>query len=164
MIQLDYQTYNPRWGWSGIVYSNWECYAFALGYLANLQHYRNAGGLVEVHIEQNDEQGAWGREGRIHYYGLDIYLENNFPDWYRCKSAGNGSISCRINSNSYIYSLAEDYGFAVKTYQGYTTADIFPPEINAYRTVWNCLLSFLQRESFENIDTIFAAYDAGWRL
>lgn len=35
MITLDYTTYNPRWKHSGIRYSSWEAFAFALGYLAN---------------------------------------------------------------------------------------------------------------------------------
>ena len=31
MITLDYTTYNPRWKHSGIRYSSWEAFAFALG-------------------------------------------------------------------------------------------------------------------------------------
>ena len=66
MIQLDYRTNNPRWGLSGIEYSSWENFAFALGYLANAIHYRNINnsGLIELHFEGNDSM-----EGRIHYYG-----------------------------------------------------------------------------------------------
>ena len=41
MITLDYTTYNPHWKHSGIRYSSWEAFAFALGYLANRLHYRN---------------------------------------------------------------------------------------------------------------------------
>ena len=41
MITLDYRTDNPRWGTSGIKYSTWGDFAFALGYLANEIHYRN---------------------------------------------------------------------------------------------------------------------------
>ena len=67
MITLDYTTYNPRWKHSGIRYSSWEAFAFALGYLANRLHYRNINdsGLIELHFESNDNQGAWGKEGRI---------------------------------------------------------------------------------------------------
>ena len=51
MITLDYTTYNPRWKHSGIRYSSWEAFAFALGYLANRLHYRNINdsGLIELH-------------------------------------------------------------------------------------------------------------------
>ena len=71
MITLDYTTYNPRWKHSGIRYSSWEAFAFALGYLANRLHYRNINdsGLIELHFESNDNQGAWGKEGIIGYSG-----------------------------------------------------------------------------------------------
>ena len=67
MITLDYRTNNPRWGTSGMAYASWERFAFALGYLANEAHYRNKNdrGLIELHFESNDVQGAWGKEGRI---------------------------------------------------------------------------------------------------
>ena len=66
MITLDYTTYNPRWKHSGIRYSSWEAFAFALGYLANRLHYRNINdsGLIELHFESNDNQGAWGKEAK----------------------------------------------------------------------------------------------------
>ena len=67
MITLDYTTYNPRWKHSGIRYSSWEAFAFALGYLANRLHYRNINdsGLIELHFESNDNQGAWGKEQEV---------------------------------------------------------------------------------------------------
>ena len=65
MITLDYTTYNPRWKHSGIRYSSWEAFAFALGYLANRLHYRNINdsGLIELHFESNDNQGATASAG-----------------------------------------------------------------------------------------------------
>lgn len=95
MITLDYTTYNPRWKHSGIRYSSWEAFAFALGYLANRLHYRNINdsGLIELHFESNDNQGAWGKEGRIHYYGERAYLSSEFLDWYNAKSAGVNNIT-----------------------------------------------------------------------
>ena len=78
MIGLDYRTNNPRWGWSGICYSSWENYAFALGYLSNIRHYHNkyTGGtaLVDIHFEGNDLQGAWGKEGRMICFYVIIFL------------------------------------------------------------------------------------------
>lgn len=165
MIQLNYQTNNKRWGWSGMKYSSWENYAFALGFLANNEHYRNvSGNLIELHVEQNDGQGAWGKEGRIHFYGHLLFLSSNLPDWYACKSAGNGFMTCRVNSNDYIYSLVKDYDFIVKTYSGYTTADIFPPQNDAFNHVWNKLLAHLQHAKISDITTIKSAYEAGWNL
>ena len=165
MIKLDYQTQNPRWGWTGMEYTSWDNYAFGLGFLSNIGHYRNGNGkLIEVHVEGNDNQGAWGREGRIQYYGTLAYLQRYFPDWDACRSAGNNSITCRMNSNDYIYSLVSDYDFIVKTYRGYTTADIFPPN-NAYETVWNHFSSYIQRTNRNlNIGTLQTAYDDGWNL
>ena len=115
MITLDYTTYNPHWKHSGIRYSSWEAFAFALGYLANRLHYRNINdsGLIELHFESNDNQGAWGKEGRIHYYGERAYLSSEFLDWYNAKSAGVNNITYRINSNDYMYSLVYEFGFEV---------------------------------------------------
>ena len=166
MITLDYRTDNPRWGISGIVYTSWESFAFSLGYLANEIHYRNIGGLgiIELHFEGNDEQGAWGKEGRIHYYGTEEYLMSTFFDWYNAKSAGVGNITCRINSNEYMYSLVHDFGFEEKRYVGYTTADIFPPRYNAFSTVWNVLEKHLMWQgcSMSQIESIHKAYEDGW--
>lgn len=165
MVKLNYQTNNPRWGWKGLRYSSWEDYAFCLGYLANIEHYKNRyySGLIDLHVEGNHIQGAWGREGRIHYYGRLRFLEDNFPDWYDNSSAGNGSITRRINSNDYMYSLVYDYGFEVKSYAGYTTQDIFPPEEDAYDYVLDKMISSLPR-SVEDIDAITEAFNSGWDL
>lgn len=166
MIQLDYTTNNPRWGISGLEYSSWENFAFALGYLANEIHYRNVtnSGLIELHIERNEKQGAWGKEGRIHYYGTDSYLASAFSDWYHAKSAGTGKITYRVNSNYYMYSLVYDFGFEVRTYKGYTTADIFPPLNSAFDNVWNILENYLVQTGHSNleIDCIRGCYESGW--
>lgn len=170
MIQLNYQTDNPRWGWSGVKFMSWEGYAKSLGYLANVSHYRNnpvtgnSYGLIELHVERNDVQGAWGKEGRIHYYGNDAFLNLEFPDWYNCKSEGVGNITSRINSNDYMYSLVNDFGFQVNIYAGFTTADIFPP-ITALFYVWNCLMMHLVQNvgmNLADIQRISQFYLAGW--
>lgn len=166
MIVLDYRTINPRWGLSGIEYSSWENYAFCLGYLSNENHYRNlnGSGLIDLHIEMNKEQGAWGKEGRIHYYGTESYLASQFADWNDAKSAGTRNITCRINSNDYMYALVNDFGFSVKTYPGYTTADIFPPSVDAFDGIWEVLerhLEYIGCES-EEIDCIRESYEEGW--
>lgn len=131
MVNLDYRTNNPRWGLSGIVFDTSESYSLTLGYLSNPDHYDNLNcysqyANISLHIERNREQGAWGKEGRIHYYGGLNALERNLKDLYDCSSAGNGRITRRINSNEYLISLINDYGFEVRTYTGYTTMDVFP--------------------------------------
>ncbi|MDE6208409.1 MAG: hypothetical protein K2M73_01895 [Lachnospiraceae bacterium] len=166
MIKLDYRTNNPRWGISGIEYGSWEEFAFALGYLANEIHYRNKydSGLIELHFESNDVQGAWGKEGRIHYYGTKSYLSSRLVNWYAAKSAGIGNISYRVNSNDYMYSLVHDFGFVEKRYRGYTTVDIFPPVKNAFDSVWNVLENYLTYTGYTNtqINRIRESYEEGW--
>ncbi len=131
MVKLDYRTNNPRWGLKGIVFDTWESYSLTLGYLSNPDHYNNLNPYsryanISLHIEGNNEQGAWDKEGRIHYYGGLNALQINLGDLYDCSSAGNGRITRRINSNGYLISLINDYNFEVRTYAGYTTADVFP--------------------------------------
>lgn len=131
MVELDYRTNNPRWGLKGVKFSSWESYSFTLGYLSNPDHYDNLNSYsryanISLHIEGNNEQGAWDKEGRIHYYGRLSALEANLRDLNTCSSAGTGRITRRINSNGYLLSLINDYGFEVRTYSGYTTADVFP--------------------------------------
>lgn len=134
--------------------------------MANEIHHRNIDdrGLIELHFESNDVQGAWGKEGRIHYYGTESYLASKFIDWYDARSAGIGKISYRINSNEYMYALVHDFGFEEKRYRGYTTADIFPPSANAFVKVWTRLEKFLKNERFdeEEVKTIQKCFEAGW--
>lgn len=116
MIQLDYQTNNPKWGLSGVKFNDWESYAFTLGYLSNPAHHKHlypnsSNANISIHIEKNNMQLAWGEEGRIHYYSVLNNLENYLNDLYNCSSKGVGSITRRINSNSYILSLKQDYNF-----------------------------------------------------
>lgn len=131
MIKLDYRTNNPRWGLKGIKFESWESYSLTLGYLSNRDHYNNLNSYsrhanISLHIEGNNEQGAWDKEGRIHYYGRLSLLGANLVDLDICSSAGTGRITRRINSNGYLLSLINDYDFEVRKYEGYTTADVFP--------------------------------------
>ena len=133
MVKLDYRTNNPRWGLKGVKFDSWESYSFTLGYLSNSNHYDNLNSYsryanISINIEGNNEQGAWDKEGRIHYYGRLSSLGTNLGDLDACSSAGTGRITRRINSNGYILSLINDYDFEVRTYAGYTTADVFPAD------------------------------------
>ena len=165
MIKLNYQTNNPRWGLSGIKYSSWIDYAFSLGYLSNINHYHNVvyDGLIELHVEGNEQQGAWDKEGRIHYYGDMSYLETYFFDWYNNCSAGRQDITCRINSNEYLKTLINDYCFVVKTYRGKTTWDVFPPENDPYNTVLSILLNIISNQDISQ-SQLEDAFNEGWDL
>lgn len=168
MVKLDYRTNNPRWGLTGIKFENWESYSFTLGYLSNPAHYDNKhpyapNANISVHIEGNNEQGAWDKEGRIHYYGSLSSLRNTFGDLYACSSAGTGRITKRINSNGYILSLINDYAFKIQTYVGYTTADVFPPEAEV---VENHLRRHLMNRRLTNtqINGCVNSFIAGYNL
>lgn len=146
-MRLDYRTDNPRWGLSGIVFPDYENFSLTLGFLSNIRHY------IEVHvsepfsrwdnsirivIERNNDQGAWDREGRIQYFGLSDALEEELSSLYECSSAGNGNISCRINSNSFMYGLINEFNFEVTQVPNRLTGYIYPPQ-NAYESI-RCLL------------------------
>ena len=174
MIQLDYRTYNPRWGISGIVFSNWQEFCLILGFLSNIAHYENHGGTnttsiwnhsISVHIEYNNKQGAWNKEGRIHYYKSILDLKNNLNSLFLNKSAGVGRKTCRINSNGYVLGLVNDFGFQRITYTGYDTADIFPPD-NAYSIVKAIITQFLSAHisDVQDLNNIIKYFDNGWNL
>lgn len=131
MVQLDYQTINPRWGLRGIKFSNWQNYSFILGYLSNPAHnyelHHSLSADISMRIERNDKQGAWNKEGRIHFYGQASKLGSVLKDLYDHSSKGVGRVTKRIDSNGYILSLIDDYGFELCPRTGYTTADVFPP-------------------------------------
>ena len=52
-------------------------------------------------------------------------------DLYDHSSRGVGRVTKRIDSNGYILSLINDYGFKLCPRTGYTTADVFPPNDNS---------------------------------
>jgi len=78
-----------------------EDYFELLGYLA-----RNDG-LTEVVWENNDEQGAWAPEGRIHFSekppsALKAHLHH---------TAGRGSVVSRVNCNAFVDRLLAQHAF-----------------------------------------------------
>lgn len=80
---------------------------------------------TKIKIEQNQESGAWGEEGRIQIYEcLDKFLD---PIAIRF-SAGVGNILARVNSNAFVEDLILNHGFTVGAVPpGGTVADIIPP-------------------------------------
>lgn len=75
-------------------------YYFALGFLANS---RNA----EIMWENNEDQGAWGSEGRIHC----LVPETLFPQFFRF-TTGRGAVYARINCNDYVKTLVTEHNFS----------------------------------------------------
>jgi hypothetical protein len=84
----------------------------ALGFLSKND------GTTSLHWEHNENQGAWGSEGRIHcYQNID-----NFPPYFSCAfSAGTGNIKYRINCNKYIEYIVTNYGFQYGDQQDLTS-------------------------------------------
>lgn len=74
-------------------------YYYALGFLANS---RNA----ELRWEKNEDQGAWGSEGRIHC----LVPESRFPQCFKF-TAGRGAVYARINCNDYVETLVNKHNF-----------------------------------------------------
>lgn len=85
-----------------ISFANEHEYYFALGFLASARR-------TSIHWELNDEQGAWGQEGRIHCY-CDLAL---FPNGLQSFTAGTGNVLARINCNQYIGQLVNVHGFVL---------------------------------------------------
>jgi len=172
MINLDYQTDNPRWGWTGMKFTDWNSFAFTLGFLSSIRHFQGYGrgktiwdDSILIRAEQNDRQGAWEYEGRIHYYKLLPDLQNTLPDLFACKSAGNGNITCRINSNGYIDSLIYDFGFVPIITPGRLTIDVYPPQI-ALTSVGSALQNHLVSIGLSSaqINFCMVAFNDGWNL
>lgn len=74
----------------------------SLGFLAKND------GTTTIHWEHNEEQGAWGSEGRIHCYKNIASFPNYFSSAF---TAGNGNIIHRINCNEYIEYIAQNHAF-----------------------------------------------------
>lgn len=74
-------------------------YYFALGFLANAKN-------AEIRWEKNEEQGAWGSEGRIHC----LVPEDKFPQFFKF-TAGRGTVYARINCNDYVGTLVTEHNF-----------------------------------------------------
>lgn len=83
-----------------VFFRNWEEYYVALGFLANPRH-------AEIRWEHNEDQGAWGSEGRIHC----LVPAEDFPQNFRF-TAGRGNVYARINCNDYVQDLVMSHNFS----------------------------------------------------
>ena len=96
MYQENFGTNNP----AQIHFNNEDEYYKALGYLAQNNN------TTSLHWENNELQGAWGSEGRIHFYVLNPSIPGNFH-----LTAGTGNIHHRTNCNEFLSNLYNNYGF-----------------------------------------------------
>ncbi|MBO6256536.1 hypothetical protein J6N69_00675 [bacterium] len=176
MARLDYRRNNARRrGVGGLNFQNWQDFSYILGFLSNINHFRrqSSNGVssfsnsIEICVEQNDENGAWGREGRIHYYLPLNTLQQNFPTLNVASSAGNGNITRRINCLQYIRDLVSDFNFLrIAPQNGQITERIIPPTVDMPQTVENRLRDVLiQNNLLQNdINTCISAFTDGWNL
>ena len=95
--------YKPTFGTKNqIQFKNENEFYELLGYLAK------SDGSTSLVWEHNEQQGAWGCEGRIQFYTNDHPFTANLP-----YSAGVGSIKSRVNCNEFIENLKVNHGFVM---------------------------------------------------
>lgn len=91
----------------------------ALGFLSKND------GTTSIHWEHNENQGAWGSEGRIHCYNniasFPAYFSNAF-------TAGVGRITHRINCNEYIEYITSNHAFQYGNTQNESAIRLTIPE------------------------------------
>lgn len=85
-----------------INFENPSEYYRALGYLAK------SDGSSSIHWENNEQQGAWASEGRIHFYISDP----NIPGYFKL-TAGTGKAIHRTNCNEFIEHIKSHHGFVI---------------------------------------------------
>ncbi len=96
MYQANFGTNNP----SQIRFNNESEFYQTLGYLAKSDE------TTSIHWENNENQGAWGSEGRIHFY-------TNIPTipGYFKPTAGKGNVINRTNCNEFIENIVTNNNF-----------------------------------------------------
>jgi len=96
MYQENFGRNNPP----QIQFNNESEYYKALGYLANNNH------STSLNWENNENQGAWGSEGRIHFYTNNPQITGSFH-----LTAGTGNIHHRTNCNEFLCNLYNNHAF-----------------------------------------------------
>lgn len=95
------------WGRNGQVrFASEQEYYRIIGYLARSK------GETELTWEHNEDQGAWGSEGRIHFYGSNKKFPNNFS-----YTKGRGNVTYRVNCNDFVEHLSNRFKFVQGKYQ-----------------------------------------------
>ena len=83
-----------------IRFNNESEYYQALGYLTK------SDGTSSIHWENNEQQGAWGSEGRIHFYIQNPSIPGVFS-----LTAGTGNVVHRTNCNDFVENLVLNHHF-----------------------------------------------------
>jgi len=102
MYKANFGTNNP----AQIQFNNESEYYKALGYLAK------SDGSTSIHWENNQNQGAWGSEGRIHFY-----INNSAIAGYFKRTMGTGNIKSRTNCNEFIENISLNHSFVMGSTQ-----------------------------------------------
>ena len=101
-----------------IRFNNESEYYQALGYLAK------SDGTSSIHWENNEQQGAWGSEGRIHFYIQNPSIPGNFSF-----TAGTGNVIHRTNCNEFIQNIVQNHNFQYgKTQNISSIKNTIPPQ------------------------------------
>lgn len=107
---------------NSLSFSNESEFYYCLGFLVNQRR-------TAIFWEHNEDNGAWGSEGRI----ICFNELNVFPRAFQEKFTLGTSISTRrINCNEYVSLLVEEYFFRQIITPGLTTVKIIAP---AYSTI-----------------------------
>lgn len=86
-----------------VQFANEQEFYSLLGYLAK------SDGTTSIVWEHNENQGAWGSEGRI-----QIHTPNMPHIWSLRYTAGNGgNVLQRVNCNEFVANICNDHGFVV---------------------------------------------------
>ncbi|WP_242133384.1 hypothetical protein [Aestuariivivens marinum] len=96
MYQQNFGTQNQ------VQFRNEHEYYQLLGYLAK------SDGTSSLVWENNEDQGAWGSEGRIQFF-----VQNPPLNCTLTHTAGNGNIVTRVNCNEFVQNLQRDHGFVM---------------------------------------------------
>lgn len=105
MYQANFGNNNPP----QISFSNESEYYQALGYLAK------SDGTTSIHWEHNENQGAWGSEGRIHFY----IINSAIPGYFK-STKGRDKVVSRTNCNEFIENIVKNNGFVMGGVQNQT--------------------------------------------
>lgn len=94
--------YQPAFGTRNQVsFRNQHEYYELLGFLAKSDD------TVSITWEHNEQQGAWGSEGRLEFYTTNIPVAATLS-----QTAGNsGSILSRVNCNDFVQNLIQNHAF-----------------------------------------------------
>lgn len=95
--------YQPNFGTQNqIQFGNQNEYYELIGYLAK------SDGTTSLVWEHNEDQGAWGSEGRIKFYIANPPLTCTLNH-----TAGVGNVITRVNCNQFVENIATNHNFVM---------------------------------------------------